>query len=63
MPQPEFIEVQKHLSGASYPATKDQLIEQARSNGASEDVIEALSRMPEGEYDGPNRVSSAVTGS
>jgi hypothetical protein len=61
MPQPEFIEVQKYLSGVGYPATKDQLVEQAKSNGASQDVIEALSAMPEGEYDGPNRVSSAVT--
>lgn len=62
MPQPEFIEVQKYLSGASYPATKDRLIEHARNNGAGQDVIEALSRMPDGEYDGPNRVSSAVAG-
>jgi hypothetical protein len=61
MPQPEFIEVQKYLSGVSYPATRDQLVEQAKSNGASQDVIEALSGMAEGEYDGPNRVSSAVT--
>ena len=60
MPQPEFIEVQKHLPGVSYPATKDQLVEQAKSNGASQDVIEALSGMPDGEYDGPNRVSSGV---
>jgi Protein of unknown function (DUF2795) len=61
MPQPEFIEVQKYLSGASYPATRQRLCEQAKRNGASEDVIEALSGMPEGQYDGRNRVSSAIT--
>jgi Protein of unknown function (DUF2795) len=61
MPQPEFIEVQKYLSGANYPATRHELCEQAKKNGASEDVIEALSGMPEGQYEGPNRVSSAIT--
>ena len=44
----------------SYPATKDQLVEHARKNGADDEAIEVLSRMPEGEYEGPNRVSSAV---
>ena len=60
MAQAEFIEVQKYLSGVSYPATKDQLVEHARKNGASDQAIEALSGLPAGEYDGPNRVSSAV---
>ena len=57
---PDFIEVQKYLSGADYPATKDQLIEHARSKGAPQEIIEQLSGMPDGEYDGPNKVSSAV---
>jgi Protein of unknown function (DUF2795) len=60
MAQAEFIEIQKYLSGVSYPATKDQLVEHARKNGADDQVIEALSGMPDGEYEGPNRVSSAV---
>lgn len=60
MAQSEFIEIQKCLSGVSYPATKDQLVEHARKNGAGGEVLKALSGMPEGEYDGPNRVSSAV---
>jgi hypothetical protein len=57
---PDFIEVQKHLSGVDYPATKDQLIEHARKRGAPQEVIERLSSLPDGEYDGPNKVSSAV---
>jgi hypothetical protein len=60
MAQAEFIEVQKYLAGASYPATKEQLVEHAKGRGAGEDVLGALSGMPDGEYDGPNRVSSAV---
>jgi hypothetical protein len=31
---PDFIEVQKHLAGVSYPAEKDDLIEVARGNDA-----------------------------
>jgi hypothetical protein len=57
---PDFIEVQKYLSGVDYPATKDQLIEHARGKGAPDEVIEALSSLPDDEYDGPNKVSSAV---
>jgi hypothetical protein len=57
---PDFIEVQKYLSGVDYPATKDQLIEHARKQGAPDGVIEALSSLPDDEYDGPNKVSSAV---
>lgn len=58
--QPDFIEVQKYLAGVDYPATKDQLVEHARSRGADEHVLDALSRLPDDEYDGPNAVSSAV---
>ena len=57
---PEFIEVQKYLSGVDYPASKGELVQHARSQNAPDDVIEALESLPDGEYDGPNRVSSAV---
>jgi hypothetical protein len=60
MSRPEFIEVQKYLAGIDYPATKEQLIEHAQSRGASQDILQALASLPDGEYDGPNKVSSAV---
>jgi hypothetical protein len=60
MAPPDFIEVQKYLSGIEYPATKDQLIEHAKGHRAPQEVIEALSSLPDEEYDGPNKVSSAV---
>jgi hypothetical protein len=56
----DFIEVQKYLSGMDYPATKQELLEHAKKKGASKDVLDELSRIPDDEYDGPNRVSSAV---
>jgi hypothetical protein len=59
--KPQPIEVQKYLSGMDYPATKEQIIEHAQSQGAPKEVIEALQKIPEQEYDGPNRVSQAVS--
>jgi hypothetical protein len=63
MSQPEFIEVQKCLSGASYPATKDELLHHAQEHGASDEIVKALAGMPDGEYDGPDRVSKGEAGS
>jgi hypothetical protein len=56
----EFIEVQKALSGASYPATKDQLIKHARGKKADQQALQALEGIPDQEYSGPAEVSKAV---
>ncbi|MCW2944382.1 MAG: hypothetical protein JWR24_1099 [Actinoallomurus sp.] len=60
MSQPQPIQVQKYLSGMSYPATKEELIEHAKSQNAPKEILEALEKIPDDEYDGPNKVSSAV---
>ena len=54
------IEVQKHLGGVDYPASKDEIVSTAESNGASQEVIEALQRMDGGEFDGPDAVQAAL---
>jgi hypothetical protein len=56
----DFIKVQKFLSGIHYPATKQQLIEHARSNRADDEALAALNDIPDQEYSGPNEVSRAV---
>ncbi|MEW9548514.1 DUF2795 domain-containing protein [Nonomuraea sp. NPDC050783] len=58
---PNPIQLQKHLSGVDYPASKDDLVRTAREHGADDDIIKALEGMPDREYDGPNAVSQAVT--
>ncbi|MFG1944426.1 DUF2795 domain-containing protein [Nonomuraea sp. NPDC048826] len=58
---PNPIQLQKHLKGVDYPATKADLLEAARDQGADQDLIRALESMPDREYDGPNAVSQAVT--
>ena len=54
------IEVQKHLSGIDYPASKDEVISTAESNGAPQEIIEALQRMDAEEFDGPDAVQAAL---
>jgi uncharacterized protein DUF2795 len=56
----DFIKMQKYLGGINYPATKQQLIEHARSNHADQEVLNALLEFPDGEYSGPDQVSKAV---
>jgi hypothetical protein len=52
------IELQKHLGGVDYPATKDQLVNHAREKGAGDDLLQVLDQIPDREYDGPSAVSA-----
>lgn len=57
----QVTEVQKALKGASYPMDGDQLAELAKSNGADDDLVEALRGVR--EVDGPNTVMQELKGS
>jgi hypothetical protein len=54
------IEVQEHLRGIDYPATKDELVATAESNGAPQEIIEALQQMDGDQFDGPDEVMEAL---
>jgi len=54
------IDVQKHLGGVDYPATKDEIVSTAESNGAPQEIIEALQSIDREEFDGPNAVQAAL---
>jgi hypothetical protein len=54
------IELQKHLRGADYPASKDELIDQAERNGAPDEVVEALQAADSEQFDGPDAVQAAL---
>lgn len=54
------IQLQKHLSGVDYPASKEALARQAEQNGADDEVRAILGRLPDGEYRTPADVSKAV---
>lgn len=46
-------EIQKHLKGTDYPATRDQLVQKARSNQAPQEVIQELQKLPGNQYESP----------
>ena len=54
------IELQKHLKGVDYPANRDELVQTAESNGAPQDVIEALRSTNKDSFDGPTAVQQAL---
>ncbi|NKJ47435.1 hypothetical protein CIC12_11915 [Burkholderia sp. SG-MS1] len=56
----KFVDVQKSLKGASYPADKTSLRETAASNGADDDVLQAIDALPEQEYGSPAEVSKGL---
>ena len=56
----DFIKVHRFLRGIRYPATKQQLMDQARSNQADEEALSSLREMPEGEYSSPDAVSRVI---
>ncbi|CUU56215.1 Protein of unknown function (DUF2795) [Parafrankia irregularis] len=55
------IEVQKFLKGIDYPADRRTLVETARQEGASREVVAALEHITDRSYDGPNAVSQEVS--
>jgi hypothetical protein len=58
MPSP--IDIQKALKGMDYPASKDDIVRHAEENGGDKEVVEALKKIPDREYEGPSGVSSEV---
>lgn len=52
-------QVEKYLKGVDYPASKDDLIKKARSNGAPEDVIDILNDLTESRFNSPIDVMKA----
>jgi hypothetical protein len=56
------IEVQKHLKGMSYPASRDELVSTAE-DGADEDLLGRLRGMSKEEFSGPDDVMEALKGS
>lgn len=54
------VELQKALRGADYPAYRDDLLDLARRNDADDEILDALQRLGDGEFDGPTEVESAL---
>ena len=55
------IEVQRHLKGVDYPASKDDLVSTAEGNGAPPEIVDQLKQMDKDSFDGPNAVVEAIS--
>ena len=55
------IEVQRHLKGVDYPASKDDLVSTAEGNGAPSEIVDQLKQMDKDSFDGPNAVVEAIS--
>ena len=54
------IEVQKFLEGVGYPAGKQALVQEAKRQGASDEVRSTLERLPDEQFETPTDVSEAI---
>ena len=54
------VQVQKFIGGVDYPATREELIEHADAAGADDEVLEALSQMPDETFETPGDVIDAL---
>jgi hypothetical protein len=51
--------VEKYLKGVDFPAKKQDLVEQAKKNGAPQEVQQEIQRLPNQEFQGPQEVVKA----
>ena len=58
---PNPIQVQKFLGGMDYPVDKKTILSTAKDKGADDNVLQALERIPEQEYDAPTAISKAIS--
>jgi hypothetical protein len=54
------VEVQAFLEGVKYPTRKGQLVQQAKKEGASQDVRSTIQRLPDKQFKDPTDVSEAI---
>ena len=56
------IQLQKHLKGVSYPASKQDILAKAKENGGMDDttIRSTLEALPDKQYSRPTDVTAAV---
>ena len=52
-------EIEKSLKGTNYPANKEDLVQQAKNNNASQDVVDVIENLPEDKFNSPTDVARA----
>ncbi|MBD2299515.1 DUF2795 domain-containing protein [Nostoc sp. FACHB-190] len=55
------VEIQKHLKGIDYPASKQELVQHAQKQGADRKVLSLLEQLPDNkEFENPTDVNKAI---
>jgi len=54
------IELQKHLKGMDYPASRQDLVQHVQKQGADQNIRSLLEQLPDEQYETPADVSKAV---
>ena len=60
MANTSLIEVQNFLKRVDYPATKEDLLEIARENGAKKEILSLIEDLSEDEFANPAEVSKGI---
>ncbi len=53
-------QVEKYIKGIKFPASKQDLINQAEYNNASDDVLNILNSVPDKQFKSPVEISIAI---
>lgn len=56
---PTHMQAQKKIDGIGFPATRAQLVDYARGQGADPDLLDGMTRLPDRLYGDPNEVGAA----
>lgn len=54
------IQMQKHLRGIDYPASRNELVKRAKQQGADNESLKTLRSLPRDTFNSPNDVSEAM---
>ena len=52
-------EIEKALKGINFPASKQDLVQKAKQNNASQDVIQTIQNLPQDRFNSPTDVQKA----
>ena len=53
-------QVEKSIKGIKFPASKQDLIQQAEFNDANQDVLNILNNVPDKQFNSPIEISIAI---
>ena len=54
------IQLQKHLKGTNYPASKNDLVQRAQDNKAPSDIVDTIRHLPADQFGSPKDVMKAL---